>query len=252
MRPLKLGATLRESLAIYRTRFLQLFLTAAALSLIGRLVLDTIYGLMEGRGYPELASRLVGNLVQSPITGLVPAIMADFIWRYYNEESFSLRDTYWTILSRIGGTIAIAVIVATPSALISTATSLTTFGDGRGALSGLLLVAGIFLYLILAFAMQIFIIEKANVLDAVRRSFRLTSGYRARILGYYLVMSLIFTPFGIIVSGMMRRITLSPPVVAFVLNLWAGVIMPFMHGVMVLLYFTVRMEKDELGSDERP
>ena len=250
MRPLKLRETLVESIAIYRQAFLQLFLMSALLMAVGRLVSEAVIDIMTNRGSVDLSARIVGNLVSVPFTGLIPAFIADHIQRVYTEDAPSMRDTYTAVLARAGGIIAVVIIASVPSALISAATSLTS-STGRAMLlpSFLVLVLAFIVFLALAFAIPVYVIESTTVLNAIKRSWQLTRGYRGRILGYYVVASLPTMIAAVILSALMRSISASPSTTAIVTGLSAAAFTPFVHGVMTLLYFTVRIEKEPTDSD---
>ena len=127
---------------------------------------------------------------------------------------------------------------------------------GLGLLNGLavalgfvfLIVPGFILFSGLSMAQSILVVEKTGIIESMKRSWRLTSGYKFQVFGIMFLTMMI----GSICGGFLDM--LSTPLLGgadensfialFLPVLTSALVGPFVSSVSVLLYFNLKVEKE--------
>jgi MFS family permease len=280
LRPMKLGETFSEAFSIYTENFLPLFGVTAALSLVVALVSAVFTGSLATS--PNLSLMMIpfsffAIIVSVLLYSFLPAFFVDFVGRIYRGEDAGARISLQVIKTRFWGILGVNILkwlliaafyvgaALVGGLIIMTATVATSFAGGAGpggaavVLGVTIIVAGIVLAIIatvvLAFTMHAYIVEDRRPGESLGRSKLLTKGYRGRIFGYGILIALIsgtVSSIGTWVASLIESATVSgalaiwPTVlVSTVLSaLSQAVVLPFSYIVFVLLYYTVRIEKE--------
>jgi len=248
LRPLRLGETLAESFTIYTENFAALFGMSAVISVLGQLVTRWLGGLLSvgvpGATPATIAAALTGIVITYGgallITSLLPALMIDFMARIYKGEPASVGGTISAIIPRILPLIGIMLLrglaVLVPVVLLTL------------TMSPFLMLVGyaiaIYLMILLAFSMEVFVAEGMSPVASIKRSISLTKGYRGRIMGYSLVVGIISSIVTAIGLWIVRLLALSGIGASILTGLISAVVSPFTYAVLILLYFTARIEKE--------
>ncbi|AZI57478.1 hypothetical protein EH165_04175 [Nakamurella antarctica] len=176
---------------------------------------------------PLLISLIVGVLGNCIISGITTV--------YATEASLGRRVNLAGLRERLRGRWLSLVLI---TVITVAATALGIF---------LLVIPGIIIFAATTFAVPISVMEKSGVRDSLRRSWRLSSGLRWRILG----AASITVGVGFIVSMVVLPIPTDLGSLALSLGVSALIsafMTPWTSGVIALLYIDARMRKENLAT----
>lgn len=221
LRPRRLGELLDAAFTLYRAHW-KILLGVAAVAVIPLELLFSLLALTENVLFVSLA----GVLSVIVVTPLVTAALVKAGADVYLGRTPTIGETYSYAFSRFVPLLGAILLV------------------GLGVILGfiLLIIPGIILIVRWYFASAAVVLEDAGATDAMRRSWRLTSGHFWKVLGTLVVAGIIAGVAALIIS---LPFAFGPAASRTVGDILASVIVqPFSSLVALLLYFDLRI-RDE-------
>jgi hypothetical protein len=271
LRPLSFGEILDGAFTLYRRNFLRFFGTALAFgtAFVVIAVIVGVSGAAVIMAFGGVVAVLGGLLTAAAIAGAAMALWGALTWqagRAYAGKKTSIGDALDASVEAAGSLVGVGIVVVVilvAACLPGVLVGIPMAGMGQ-ALPAFVLVAGWSLAAIVVVSSVLFavlpavVLEERGPLQAVARSFQLSSGSVGRIAGVMAVALLITALPGLGVQAMTGGLQglLNPSTAAaqgdasvasellgFVLNLLTA---PFLACVCVVLYYDRRIRAEAL------
>lgn len=274
LRALKLGETFSEAFNLYVANFLPLLLISMggmAVAQIPSVVLlaedgfgvsaAIASGATAGSTAPDTSvwiAGLVGGVVGFVVWALSAGILIDYIARSYLGKRATFRTSWRSVAPRLprilGLMVCVWLAIVAPYALgFGAVLGASSLGPITGqsilvavasfaALGGFIMT--VYTALCLAFSVPAFVTERTKVFDAMRRSVVLSRGCRGRIFGYTFLAAMAVYLVLLVGFGVVAAFSLPAWVNVIALSPLSAVGMPFILGVVVILFYTAKIERE--------
>jgi hypothetical protein len=227
------GGVFSQSIDVFKANF-------PAMLVIGALAVlpDTLVEMM-----PEnILANLLSSLLSFLFAFLLQGVVVYGVFQHLTGSKFSLGDSFGVAFGRLGYLILVSLVV--------------------GILSGIgflfLIVPGVIIYLALWVAIPVTLVEKASLGESLQRSQDLTKGYRMRIFGLLIIMSIlallaILVYFGL--QGLLEEGGMVPGFTYFLITfpvavLTSGLATALQSVVVTSGYYALRRDKDGIGMED--
>jgi hypothetical protein len=213
-RKMTLGNLLEGAMELYQQN-LALFVGVVAVIAIPQAILRFVLGTGSGGGLSGLLGFiLTGALIQVVATRL-------------QGKEITVGEAYSSVGIGTFAMLVVAMILAAIAIVIGFV---------------LLIIPGFYLLIRFLFVSQAIVLERKGIFEAFSRSGELVSGFWWRVFGYAVVLFLLVA----VIQGFVGAISGPAAIIAFIV---AALIQPFSVGVLTLLYYDLRREKEGVGSE---
>ncbi len=229
LRAMSVGAILDRALRIYVRHFWMLL----AISLVFSVPMASLYFFIAASARPDPMDQTVITLFGSMVyAGIVVAFLQGTLVQ-------AVSDIYLGIPASLGRSLRLAVSRSFPL-LVGTFlyTALTTLGMMACILPGLFLTGA------LCAVIPIVVLEHRGPIDAISRSWELTSGMRRRAFAtvFFSQLQVAFVAYAIALpAGAMQAPPLQTQALTHVVT---ALVQPYMAIVLILLYYDLRVRRE--------
>jgi hypothetical protein len=236
LRRLSFGETLGQAFNLYFDNFVALFMISLVCSLPAIFFMH-ITG-FDGMSEPSISqalSSLILFILNLSMATLCTALTIELISRRYLKQLQDIRQYIRNVIPFIFSIIGLTI--------------LETLIIGLGFFA--CVIPGIYLAMALSVAPQALIVERQKVMKSIKRSFFLTRNKKLEILGFWVILVLIYYVIGTILKQFYLMILqmdfsyLTRYILIYTIEHLSTILMtPINSCVFILVYFNLRIEKE--------